>query len=226
MPIIRDRNGIIMQHPLDKNSGGDSASRVGMMALCDSLVDQNCLLKFEKPKGSGLLTRHPDFYSTDCFTRDQLICFVGGLWRRNDKEAKSLARRIFWSHLKRGFFCQNQLTQFERNDKGFFGRDPLGPQHIGHLIIGADLWWLNWFLFLSYPILIIDIIYATKVNPRIEQNQIISMCFTHGLLWLWVFLHPNWQGSIKTYFNGWRDQPEIAQELIFTIEEELLKNED
>lgn len=226
--LYRDSKNIILQTPIDANSGGDSARTTGMLALFDSPVDQFILAEFEKPENSGLLTRHPDYYDDSCFTRDQLTCFAGGLWRAGkwSKAILLLAKRVFYSHLKRGFWCQNYRTQFTKVNKGFFGRDPMSPSDIGHLIIAAQIWWAYPFLFLSYPFLILDIIYHAKVAPREEPNQLIAKCTTHNMLWLWVWLHPNWEWSINDYWNGWRNMPEVSQKIIEGIKLELLKNED
>lgn len=212
--LVRDKNCIVLQMPLAEHSGGDSSRTTGMLALCGSGIDQMCLPLFEVPKNSGLLTRHPDYYDTQCFTRDQLLCFMAGVWRA---QMRPLAKRIFWTHAKRLFFCQNQLEQFTRKDKGWFGRDPLGPQHIGMLILCARIYWLYPFLLIAFPVMLLDIIWATKVRPDMEQNQIIAMCFVYDLIWLYTFLHPTWAQEVRKYWSNWRQMPEVADLLIKTI---------
>lgn len=227
--LVRDRDiGAIIQHPLDKNSGGDSARSTGMMALFGSLEDQLILGRFEVPPLRGTICRHPLLWpTTDDFTRDQLLCFLGGCWkaRRTD-----LARRIFWSHAKRGFLCQNYMEQFPnaktgvRRNKGFFGRDPLSPSHIGYIIICARLWFLFPFLLVAFPWFLVDLWYATKVRPREEQNQIIAMASAYGCLKLWAQWHPCWDRPIMEYWGalgGWRDQREISEFIVNGIQSEI-----
>lgn len=227
--LVRDRDiGAIIQHPLDKNSGGDSARSTGMMALFGSLEDQSILGRFEVPPLSGMLCRHPLLWpKTDDFTRDQLICFVAGLWKTKRTD---LARRVFWSHAKRGFFCQNYMEQFPnaktqiREDKGFFGRDPLSPSHVGFLILCARMWWLYPFLLIALPWFLIDLWYATKERPREEQNQIIAMASVYGCLKLWAQWHPCWDRPIWDYWcspQSWRDQNELGIYIIKAISRSL-----
>ena len=212
--ILRD--GLIhaiIQHPEDKNSGGDSSRTTGLMALFDSKFDQEIVSRFEVPPMSGMLCRHPMLWSrTDDFTRDQAICLLAGIWKSGNYK---LARRVFWSHAKRGFFCQNYMEQFAnektgiRANKGFFGRDPLSPSHVGYLIICARLWFLYPFLLVAFPWFLIDLWYFTKAAPRQEQNQIICMAYVYSCLNLWAKWHPNWDGAIYKYFCGWRDSYEV-----------------
>jgi len=222
--VIRDDLGIILQHPIDANSGGDSSRTTGLMSLFGSTIDQQIVHLFEVPNKSGLLTRHPSHYSNNCFTRDQAICLLAGIWKSGNYQ---LARRVFWSHAKRGFFCQNYMEQFAnaktrvRENKGFFGRDPLSPSHIGYLIICARLWFLYPFLLIAFPWFLIDLWYFTRIAPRQEQNQIVCMAKVYGCLKLWAKWHPNWEGSFLSYFGGWRDQIEIAFFINRAISEEL-----
>jgi hypothetical protein len=221
--IVRDQWGIIIQHPVSKSSGGDSARSTGLMALFGSTEDLNLIKEFEVPKGSGLLTRHPWDYTDDCFTRDQALPLIAGLWAAKEFE---ITKRVFWSHAKRGFFCQNYRTQFTRVNKGFFGRDPLSPSHIGHLILCAKMYWLYPILPFCYLWLFFDILWATKVKPDMEQNQLISMLVVYDMLWLWAWLHPAWQKPILSYWCGWRDQCQIAEFMIKGIERKLYPLKD
>jgi hypothetical protein len=227
MLVRDDIVGAPLQHPINKNSGGDSSRTVGMLAMFGSRLDAAIISRFEVPPLSGYLCRHPLLWSrTDDFTRDQLLCLTGGLLASNNYK---LARRVFWSHAQRGFFCQNYMEQFAnektgiRENKGFFGRDPLSPSHIGHLIICARLWFLYPFLLIAFPWFLADLWYFTKVAPRQEQNQIIAMAYSYRSLKLWCQWHPNWRNSIKDYWSNWRDQRELEDFLIKGIECALQK---
>ena len=233
--IVRDTYiEAVIQHPVfdEKSAAGDSARTTGMLALFGSELDQLIQLDFEEPSNSGLLTRHPIWYDDSCFTRDQLIPFVCSLTKRD--YYKSFIRRIFWSHAKRLFFCQNYMTQFpdpktgERVNKGFFGRDPLSPSHIGMLILASKLYIFYPFLLLAIPWFYLDLFYFTKVAPRQEQNQIIAMSMVYGKIELWTKWHPNWKQSILDYWAApfsWRDQIEVGQIIIEGIEKEITKEQ-
>lgn len=230
--IKRDEHKIICQHnPNDPSymEGGDSARSTGMMALFGSKLDQQLLEWFEKPYKSGLLSRHPFQYGTDDFTRDQLLPMMAGL---SEAQETALARRVFWAHAKRLFMCQNYMEQFpsldgglKRKDKGWFGRDPLSPSHVGFIILCARLWYLYPFLLIAYPWFILDCYFATKVRPRVEQNQTIAMAKVFKLLGLWTKWHPNWRGSLIEYWGGWRDQKALGEFIIQGIEKELAKEQ-
>lgn len=226
--IQRDLEGFVLQHPIDKNSGGDTSRTTGMLAMFGSRIDRELLLKHEKPKGSGLLCRHPKFYSDDDFTRDQMLPIIGALYQCQHPDHKALAKRIFWSRFKCGFLAQNYMNQFPEKDgvrknKGLFGRDPLSPSHIGMLILAGEQYWLFWLLPFCYVWAMIDIFYHAKVVPRNEPNQLIAVCMTYDLLWLWVAAHPNWKKSIEIYWCGWRDQKEIYEYIVSGVLKELTK---
>lgn len=229
--IVRDSLNIICQHDPNNPSycdGGDSARSTGIMATFGSLLDQKNLWYFEEPHGSGLLTRHPTQYGNDDFTRDQLLPMMSGL---QVYDPSGVARRVFWAQARRLFFCQNYMEQFpssggmKRRDKGFFGRDPLSPSHIGFMILCAEIWYLYPFLLIAIPWFILDLFFATKVRPRMEQNQIVCMAKVYGLLGLWTKWHPNWKASLHDYWSGWRDQKEIAEFIIQGIQRELEKEQ-
>jgi len=208
-----------MQHNPDDPTyleGGDSARSTGIMALCNSVIDQYNLPMFEKPFESGMLCRHPTQYGTGDFTRDQLIPFLAGCWKAKQFE---LAKRVFWAHAKRLFFCQNQYEQFTGKDKGWFGRDPLGPQHIGFMILCARIYWLYPLLIFCFPVMLLDLVWATKVRPDMEQNQMIAMCFVWDLVWLYIFMHKSWQQETMKYWGKWRGQNEIGELIIKTIKQ-------
>ena len=224
--IVRDHIlEAIIQHPIDSNSGGDSSRSTGLMALFGSQYDQEIVGRFEVPPMSGMLCRHPALWPrTDDFSRDQLICLMAGNWKAKNYE---LVRRVFWKHARRGFFCQNYMEQFPnaktkiRENKGFFGRDPLSPSHVGFLILCGRIWFLYPFLLIAFPWFLIDLWYFTKVAPRQEQNQIVCMAKVYGCLKLWASWHPNWENSFLDYFGGWRDQVQLAHFINAEISNEL-----
>lgn len=227
--IRRDELGVVCQHdiydpskPLD---GGDSAARTGILAMCGSLTDRLKMPYFEY---FGILKRHPSkhpYNDPRSFSRDQLLQFTAG-YLNTDAPIRYpyTARRIFWAHAKRGFFCQNELTIDLQPKPWYARRDILTPSHIAHLLKVAQIPWLNWFVVLARLWLILDILWSTKVRPWDESNQIICMCASEKSNWalkLYTKWHPNWRHTILGYWSGWRNQEEISDTLIRYIEERI-----
>lgn len=236
--IKRDDLGIICQHDIyDSNymDGGDSSRATGMMALANSIGDQALLEQFEFLQ-TGLLRRHPhqeQYCDTNNFTRDQLVQFMGGLnkaCKQNTigKSSIALARRIFWSHAKRGFFCQN-THDLKGNKKVWWkSRDPLPPSNIGQMIIVSELKWLYWLLPFCSMWLLIDILFTSYINKiNDENNQIIALCDVYGkwALKLYCWMDSHWDLKLKIYWGlkqeDFRYQPEIAEYLIEYIKEQI-----
>ena len=221
--------------PVDQTGdGGDSAMRVGMLALFRAISSKS-LLRYEVPTKSGLLMRHPVQKPWDNpwnFTRDQLVPFMAGCWSMNTPETKKLARRVLWSHIGRFLFCQN----FERdypgstkypwkhtfiNDKGqvetrkFDFADHLwGPTHFLHLILASRAWylyWLNWIGYRRLPIVIA--IHAKSAHK--EHNQIIAQVKVAGPIFVRLFkkLVVTWEADLREYW-GSRNQIEYAEMII------------
>lgn len=105
-------------YPVDVTlDNADSAVRIGI--ICTAPIEH--ILKLRLSSTATLITdyvigslgvRHPNTNPWN-FTRDQLDCLVAGLYALGEHE---LIRKLFWAHLKRGFFCQN------------FDRDVLGSK--------------------------------------------------------------------------------------------------
>jgi hypothetical protein len=190
------------------------------MAMCGSKQDQDLIWTFISPNGEGC--RHPfqkDYNDPLSWTRDQLIPTMAGLKESGHIEE---ARKVFMSHLKRGFLCQNKLN-IHLEPKAKYSRDPLSPSHIGHLILCAKIYPLYPFLIFSWLWMALDLIWTAKVTPNDESNQPITMFITAGKLWVKAFnwLQPNWRDTVRSYWGGWRDQSEIGETLIKKVEESL-----
>jgi hypothetical protein len=246
--IKRDFFSIICQHdPANPEylDGGDSARATGMMAMAGSTGDQAFLEQFEVK--DGYLCRHPyqdllkdetgkvirgDFSNPNNFTRDQLVQFFGGLNKATQQNtlglrAIALARRVFWAHARRLFFCQNS-HDLEGNQKVWWkSRDPLPPSNIGQMILTAKLWPLYIFLPFTTLWLLIDIFFSAKFAQLEENNQIIALCDVYGVwaLKLYCYLNPKWREGLIIYWGideqFFRHQREIAQELISYIENKI-----
>lgn len=95
----RDRYGLLVDETKD---GGDSAHFAGLAAIFGS-----CEPLDEYEVFDGILARHPYDYpqnNYNNFTADQLCPLVAGL---HTQKQLDVSKRVFWSHAKRGFFCQN-----------------------------------------------------------------------------------------------------------------------
>ena len=144
MAIVRDSNGIVVQHdPNDPNymDGGDSARVTGLLSLVGN--DKDRLLCSFFVNSNNLGVRHPwqsrnNNDNPNNFTRDQLICLMAGL----NKSALGLvaAKDLFYSHAKRLFFCQNTHDQQGNKKPWYKSRDPLHPGHIGLMIQAAQIY--------------------------------------------------------------------------------------
>ena len=216
--IKRDSSNIIVQHSPDPSysDGGDSSNRTALMAFIGSITDQKLIHLFVK---GGLGCRHPSqppYNDPRSWTRDQLIPTIAAL------HGTSQAQDLFWGHFKRGFFCQNSHT-IDLAPKPWYQRDILSPSHIGHLIMSAQIYPLYPLLLISWPWLVLDLLWSTKVKPFEEQNQIICMLGTAGVQWLkaYVWLHPDYKKATRDYWGGWRDQVEIGEAIIKYIEERM-----
>lgn len=214
---------------LDKNGdGGDSANRCGLVS---TFMPITCidLLKFEK---NGICVRHPNqtpWNNPKNFSRDQLIPLMSGL---SEKHQYETARRIFWAHARRFFFCQN----FERdvpgstkypwphtfvNDKGeketrlFDFADPLFPGDIWHMIKCARIYWLYWFAILGLPWFMIELKTFCRWNPGDDEGQMTCKCKKQGewALRLYAKWRDNWDRKLWDYWKVRRDQIEIYQVL-------------
>lgn len=222
--IKRDDRGIIVQHSKEDpayGDGGDSAMRTGLMALSGSDIDRYNLFMFFKSK-ENLLVRHPaqvPWNNPKNFTRDQLTCYMAGASLQEPYITKS----IYKACLKRGFRAQNTESDYEGTTKKFpDGADLLSPADILFLAVCTDVHFLG-LLGLSIigaPWFLLNLLYATKIKPYGEQNQILCQCLVFGKLAtkLYTKLHPNYKKAISDYWGGWRDQPEIGQALIDKVE--------
>jgi hypothetical protein len=192
--IHRDEYGIICQHDVKNElylDGGDSANRTGIMALCGSAIDQLNVNLFFNSKG---LVRHPHQTGWDDPTktsRDQLVSYAAGVYAsKNTSQAESLQR--FYSGWR-------------------INKDILAPDVRGHLKRCAGMKTS----FMENMFLVISIFWSTKVCPKAEQNQIISMVIVAGGSYLEMYkkYHPDIKKSLIDYWSGWRDQPDIYESI-------------
>lgn len=221
--------------PVDQyGDGGDSAMRAGILNL---FTDRNEYLYYYECKGNlGWLKRHPNQHIWDMplnFSRDQLICLMAGIRYFNEL---ATAKRVFWKHARRLFFCQNicrdiygswkkPWPHWIRKDgervlekpqfRWFDFADPLAPHHIWHLIICAQIKWLYWFAPIGWLFLIGAIIFNSKELDA-EQNQLQCMVKRAGPFFVkaYKFFNPRWQDQTIYYWETRRNQKEFGQAII------------
>ena len=214
-----DKNYPVEQH-LD---GGDSAVRMGILALCGKDSDIDKVESYEIQP--GMLTRHPTQYpwnNSKNFSRDQLMCFLAGLDKLKQRE---LCKRIFWSRARSFFFAQNTERDipgstkypwphiFIRMEDGisekrdFDFADPLMPNNIWAIVKAAQIYWLYPIALIGIPFYILSLITHTFGNHG-EENQMICEAAVHGkwALFLFKFINRNWK---DVSFKYWSDRNEI-----------------
>lgn len=213
--LKRDKNGFICQHdPNDPNymDGGDTARITGLMALLDSMPDQLLLPQFEVSPGE--YTRHPrqaPWNNPGNFTRDQLTCYVAGLWKAGRHD---IAKRALYGVLKRGLRAQNVEKDYPGTKKTFpDGADFIGPDVLWHLILCAKAYHLYIFAPIGYFFQFLSLLYNVTLGADKEQNQFYCMARVSGLEKLYKALYPNFNKNMESYWGGWRDQMEVASEI-------------
>lgn len=222
--IVRDDNGIIMQHDKitgQRPDGGDSAARTGIMALCGSKEDQDVIHMFEQV---GLGMRHPyqePWNNVWNFTRDQLTCLAAGLAASGEQAA---CMRLYKSHKERGWRAQNREKDAPGTPKKWpDGPDWLAPDLRLHLRLCAGIK-SNWYL-LGWAFLWLSLIYNTKIKPEAEQNQFFCQMVIAGPKWVKRYkrMHPFLFGNLVTYWSEWRDQKEIYMAMAAVLNKEEYK---
>lgn len=217
--LARDGQGIICQRQADGSlDGGDSAHRTGVAAFCNSAFDGSLLPLFES---TGVMTRHPTqapWNNWKNCTRDQLTGYVAGCWRAN---CSAINRRLYQAHKNRvpPFTCQNT-----ENDAP--GTTKIPP--IGDLLSPADIMFLR--IAAGDDAAFRDVLaqfslhVAIEVADRdvkIDKTNLMLESIVCGRLNLFVQVHSNYEDCLRYYWSGWRQQPRIAEELIWVVQKEL-----
>jgi hypothetical protein len=198
--------------PVDETGdGGDSAVRAGILMLTTDQVPKIPYVGLD-----GLMVRHPiqvPWNNPYNCTRDQLLPLLAGLHQTGNVQA---CKRLFYSHLKRGFFCQNFERDFAGSTKypwphkvdgkwrAFDFADPLLPNHIGCLIIAGRIRWAYWFLPIAYLFHFV-MLWGHAVSKHNEENQQIAECSIYKTLRAYVFVKPQWSDISYKY---WADRRE------------------
>jgi hypothetical protein len=215
----RDAGGIIGQLQDDGSlDGGDSAHRTGVTAFCNSAQDAALLPRFES---GGVMVRHPiqaPWNNWKNCSRDQLTGFSAGCWRTGHLD---VAQRLLKAHAARipPFTCQNTENDWPGTTKNPPVGDLLMPHDLMFLRIsaGENAAYLDMIAQFTLQVAI----ETTDPNVKTEKNQLILESILCGRLNLFTRVHPNYEDSLRAYWSGWRKQPQIAEELIWVIKEEL-----
>lgn len=201
--IKRDLYGIVVQHnfeqpdaPFDTEAQGDSAARTGPLAAAGSVEDMRLTNLFVLP--SGQLVRHPyspKWSDPTLTSRDQLVQFC--------VSRSFAAARAARYYLEQGRINKDWLSPSVRL---YLHRVALTEPSMALKLAGnVNLW--------------IDLIWNTLIRPNEELNQFICMCIVLGPYWSKKLLdfHPNLEHNLFKYWGNWRDQTEIGQALLNTI---------
>lgn len=78
----------------------------------------------------------------------------------------------------------------------------------------------NWFQKLWA---IADVLFHALIDPLEEPNQVICIADAYGLLPLWTKYNSKWRESIRLYWQGWRNEPELAEHCIKYVEGKIKK---
>lgn len=188
----------------------DSARIAGMLAIINHLKTPP-LSRYIISDNLGV--RHPYEYPSNNplnFTRDQLLCLVAGLYKQSDT---SSCKKLYEAAKFRGWRAQNTESDVPGSVKKFpDGPDWLSPSHRMVLSICAG----NRGNLLGYIWLFFDIIFNTLFTPNREPNQLLAMLSIVSPKWLrlYKFVTPKWKEAVRSYWGGWRREPELANLII------------
>ena len=169
---------------------------------------------------NGILRRGPNQYPASNplnFTRDQLVPLIAAYHKVGNYMA---ARRVFYSHARRLFFCQNFERDIEGSTKypwphkikvgdpkdigtwrAFDFADPLLPHHILMLAIAGRVYWAYAVAPIAFVFLLLSILFG-RHDIEDEQNQMQCMLKVYGDFWinLYKFFNPNWVRQTEQYW--------------------------
>lgn len=187
----------------------DSAHLIGMMIFAGRNVSLEILRRYHI--GGGYLVRCPENVgsslqpnNTKNFTRDQLIALLSAFRIKHQYgTVHKVIRNIGW-----------RLWNTEKDAVGTTkkfpdGPDILDPSHFGYLRI---LNGKNPLFFQSFWMLA-KIFFNGKFTPLKEPNNIIVMSYHYGYIEFLKKMNPKLREAIHGYWSGWRNEPELANDL-------------
>lgn len=207
---------------------GDSVHKAGILAFCNSAIDQQRLPDYEI--SPGFLVRHPTqppWNNPKNCTRDQLLAYSAGCWRMGRYDS---VKRLLDEAEKRTYLGFPTAQNSEDNCPGTVkppgNTDILDPTHVMFLRIcsgdfGAYLDPLAQFILQVA-------IEVTDKDVKLEKNQLILQAIVCGRLDLYVKVHDNYKENIRYYWankivdgSSRRDQEQIGEAFITVIDREL-----
>lgn len=138
--------------------------------------------------------RHPNEKNYISFSRDQFTCLIAGLYKQGHYglvDSKFIDGKDFLSPSVKGH------EQRCKNKKSSWIQDQV-----------------FWF----------DILWACYIKPTSENNQLLCMLETHYDKKYIKFYLKNckvWRENIRSYWCGWRNEPELAEHIIKFLERYL-----
>lgn len=193
----------------------DSAMRAGIKTVFSNEPEY-----VENYEDNGILVRGPNQYpasNSRNFTRDQLIPLVAAFHFTGNH---AIARRVFYSHMRRAFFCQNferdiegstkypwphKITVGDPKDVGtwraFDFADPLMPHHIFMLAIAGRVYWAYAIMPIAFIFLALSILFVSRDIDE-EQNQMLCLLKVYGEPWIsfYKIMNPTWAEQTDRYW--------------------------
>lgn len=210
--IKYDEYGLIVQHRPDEPDyadGGDSCMKTSI-AVISGIVSPMDLGYFTTY--NALVVRHPHqvpYCNPDETSRDQLIPFLA-------------ACKLYPEfNIRNKFLRTYDFTDIIKNYKYRINKD---------LLISPSIQWFmrkcsgdDSYSWLGDKALRADILYASKISPEHELNQLMCQCIILGKEYVQLLCksHPDWRKNLRDYYCGWRDQAELYEAFVNKIEKEL-----
>jgi len=206
----RDAHGIIGQtdvYDINYFDFGDSAFSTGIMAMTGSMTDVKLMPQFVI---NGKICRHPydiKWSNTDLTSRDQVVAFFAGLPQLRPFLGYEVVQNA----------CLNYAKSWKVNS------DVLLPNIKVYLYKCANVRPPLWLLALALPLQVLALLWDAFVKPKHEMNQSICVNSVYGTGWLRALkiMHPDLNGNIAEYYNGWRDKTAIGNRLMAYINARL-----
>ena len=197
---------------------GDSSRLAGVMALVNHPDTPDLSLYVIEKDGQSLGVRFPleDLFNPGSnnplnFTRDQLLPLMAGLHKQGQQNVN---KRLLDGIVSRGWRAQN----IERWEPGSEKRhaDIFSPSARLAIVKSAGVKPSPALFITGYSFLLLDVLWASIMPKKFEINQTIAVAYLLGLLPI-IRLIPDFKEKLTYYWGGWRNEPELAQQLIELI---------
>jgi hypothetical protein len=203
--------------PVDSGASDamDSARLAGVMSTFDYPgFNKKLCLKYIIPSGRSLVAvRHPTEVpanNPDRFSRDQLMCLISGLYFAG---LENIVRVLYVNCVLAKHRAQNHIEDNGSEKK--WGADLLDSAAMDNLRRCSKIQSTA----LGRANLVIDILYASFIDPKTETNQLLCMCKVAGPKWVrfFRFCHRSLKKNIRTYWSEWRGEKDLAEHIIRVV---------